>query len=132
MHLSKNIKHLRQEHRLTQEDLASQIDKSKGNISAYEKGKILPPVDVIIKFCEIFNVSLDDIIHKDLSKEGPGRPDDEAPRTEYKPTAEDEELLRRFLVLKLEEVANALKEEKPELYNRLQLDKLIKKEKNFE
>lgn len=129
MYLSKNIKYLRQENRLTQDDLSSQIDKSKGNVSAYEKGKILPPVDVIIKLCEIFKVSLDDIVHKDLSKEGTGRPKEEAPRKSTEQPTYDEKLFRQLLVLKLEEVSNALKEEQPELYKRLRLEELVREEK---
>ena len=132
MHIGSNIRLLRKRLRLTQSDIAEELGKTVTAVGDYERGRSIPPLEVTIQLCEIFNVSLDDIVHKDLSKEDPGHPDDEALRAELKPTAEDEELLRRFLVLKLEEVANALKEEKPELYNRLQLDKLIKKEKNFE
>jgi len=40
-------------------------------------------------------------------------------------------LLPLLFLLKLEEVANALKEEKPELCERLQLGKPVKKEKKF-
>lgn len=132
MYLSKNIKYLRQENRLTQDDIANKIGKSTGNVSAYEKGKTLPPVDVIIKLCEIFKVSLDDIVHKDLSKEGLGRLEEEALRKSFEPTSEDEELLRRFLVLKIEEIAGALKKEQPELYKRFRLAELIRKEKDWE
>lgn len=126
MHLGKNIKYLRQEKRLTQDELAAQLEKSSGNVSAYEKGKILPPVDVIIKLCEIFHVSLDDIIHKDLTKEEPGRVEKEDPA---RLVAENDDLLRRFLILKLEEVSNRLKDRDPELYTELRLDELIQREK---
>ena len=132
MYTANNIRYLRRKLGLTQSHVAEKIDKTITTVGDYEKGRSMPPLDVAQKLCEIFQITLDDLVNKDLSKEGPGRPDEEALLKSLKPTAEDEELLRRFLVLKLEEVANALKVEKPELYNRLQLDKLIKKEKNFE
>ena len=129
MYLSKNIRHLRREHKLTQSDVADQIGKSKENVSAYEKERSLPPIDVILKLSEIFQVTIDDLVNKDLSKEGPGRPDDEAPRKSIKPTADDEELFRRLLVLKLEEVSERLKESDPELYEELRLDALVRDQK---
>ena len=129
MHISKNIKFLRKKHGLTQNDVAEQLGKTVTVVGGYERGKIVPPLEVTIQLCEIFQVNLDDLVNKDLSKEGTGRPEEEAPRSGKKPTSVDEELFRQLLVLKLEEVSNRLKESNPELYEELRLDVLVKDQK---
>ena len=114
---------------MTQGEIAEIIDKTITTVGDYERGKSIPPLDIANKLCEIFQVDLNGLVNKDLSKEDPGRPDEEAPRSGKKPTDDDEELFRRLLVLKLEEVSNALKEEQPELYKRLRLAELVRAEK---
>lgn len=114
---------------MTQSDVAEKINKTITTVGDYEKGRSMPPLDIAQKLCEIFQVTLDDLVNKDLSKEGPGRPDGEAPRKSIKPTADDEELFRRLLVLKLEEVSERLKESDPELYEELRLDALVRDQK---
>ena len=134
MHTANNIRYLRRKLGLTQSDVAEKINKTITTVGDYEKGRSMPPLDIAQKLCEIFQVTLDDLVNKDLSKEGPGRPDEEAPRKSTIPTPsdEDQELLRRLLILKIEEIAADLKEEQPELYKRFRLAELIRKEKDWE
>lgn len=131
MRLKHNIKHLRQSRGLSQEQLAEQIGKTKSNLSSYENGRSVPPLEVLLQLCEVFQVNLDDLVNKDLSRETPELPK-EAPRRRFDPDMEEEELFRRLLVLKLEEVSNRLKETQPELYKELRLGELVKREKDFE
>ena len=67
--LGKNINFLRKERGFKQTDLAKMIDKTSATIGGYEKGLSLPPIDIIIKLCQIFEVSIDDFVNKDLSIE---------------------------------------------------------------
>ena len=129
MYTGNNIKLLRKRLKMTQGEIAEKIDKTITTVGDYERGKSIPPLDIANKLCEIFQVNLDDLVNKDLSKEGTGRPEEEAPRSGKKPTSVDEELFRQLLVLKLEEVSNRLKETNPELYEELRLDVLVKDQK---
>ena len=48
----KRLKEKRNELGLTQEELGKNIYLSKGEVCAYEKGKRIPPLDVLIKIAE--------------------------------------------------------------------------------
>lgn len=52
---------------MTQGELGSAVGLSDNAISTYEKGKFFPTADVLVKICEYFNVSSDDLLLKDLS-----------------------------------------------------------------
>lgn len=65
-----NLKRLRKSRGISQEELASQLGLSKGAISQYEAGRAYPGVDGFIKLCEIFHVSLDEIILGNSPKMG--------------------------------------------------------------
>lgn len=130
MYISKNIKHLRKIKGLTQSDIAEKLDKTVTVVGGYERGKIIPPLEVAIQLCKIFGVNIDDLINKDLSKEEPGRTEQKEDPARL--VAENDDLLMRFLILKLEEVSNRLKDTDPELYAELRLEDLIRREKkNF-
>lgn len=124
MYLSSNIRILRKKQRLTQEDLAGELGKTKATVSDYEKGKSLPPLDMLLKMCDIFRINLDVLVNKDLQQE-PFTPQ-EKKQNEPLPSP-GHELYNRLLILKLEEVALALKERDPEEYRRLRLDEVIGK-----
>lgn len=54
-----NIKRLRQERHMTQEELGSVINVQKAAISKYEVGRVEPSADVLRKLANFFNVSTD-------------------------------------------------------------------------
>jgi len=124
MHLSNNIKVLRKRQGYTQESLSKELGKTKATVSDYEKGKSLPPLDILLKMCELFQINLDDLVNKDLEKEG-FTPEQRTP--EASPPQPGQELLNRLLIQKLEEVAEELKENHPETYRKLKLEGLIGK-----
>ncbi|GKX29054.1 hypothetical protein SH1V18_15340 [Vallitalea longa] len=62
--LRNRLKKLRIDNHLTQEELGKKVNLKKSAISKYEKGRVEPNIDVIIKFAEIFNVSIDYLIGK--------------------------------------------------------------------
>ena len=86
MYTGNNIKLLRKRLKMTQGEIAEKIDKTITTVGDYERGKSIPPLDIANKLCEIFQVNLDDLVNKDLSKEGTGRPEEEAPRKSFEPT----------------------------------------------
>jgi DNA-binding XRE family transcriptional regulator len=45
------------------------IRKTRNAIVGYEKATISPPIDVILQFCEFFQVDVNDILFKNLAVE---------------------------------------------------------------
>lgn len=66
MIISANIKKYREEKRLTQAELASQMNISRQSISKWERGDTLPSIDNLITLSELLDLSLDQLI---LNKE---------------------------------------------------------------
>ncbi len=69
-YLSLNIRHLRKLKKLTQLQLADEIGTNRTNIATWEKTLKNFSVDYLIAFSKYFDISIDDFILKDLSKEG--------------------------------------------------------------
>lgn len=53
------LKAVRKSKGMTQLELAKRLNIAKGSISAYEQGVTYPSVDVLIKICDILDVSSD-------------------------------------------------------------------------
>jgi transcriptional regulator with XRE-family HTH domain len=66
MLLNLNLKFLRKNKNLTQESLAQALGISRSKLAGYEL-TITPPLDILVKIAEYFNVSLDILIKEDLS-----------------------------------------------------------------
>ena len=56
------IKELREAKGMTQVRLSIELEVSQETVSAYEKGKHYPSVDVLMKLAEIFDASIDYIL----------------------------------------------------------------------
>lgn len=70
MFLQKNIRHLRKIKGLSQEALSSALGKTKESVSGYERGKGVPSFEMLIKLAELFQVSLDDLVFRDIEHDG--------------------------------------------------------------
>lgn len=57
--IGNRIKELRTSKNLTQENIAKMVKVSKATISNYEKGKVSPPIELLIKLAERYDVSID-------------------------------------------------------------------------
>ncbi|MBP3841453.1 MAG: helix-turn-helix transcriptional regulator [Bacilli bacterium] len=55
----KNLKKIREKRKITQIKLAIEVEVSQEAISAYESGKALPSVDILIKLANYLNTSTD-------------------------------------------------------------------------
>lgn len=65
-YLSTNIKYLRQQKGLTQEDVAKVVGKVRSLISAWEADEREISVEDIIKLSAFFQVSMENLVGKDL------------------------------------------------------------------
>lgn len=66
--ISKNIAHLRKIKGVSQEYMASDLDITRARLSSWEEHRADPPIDMLIRLSEYFNVSVDSLIKIDLTK----------------------------------------------------------------
>jgi transcriptional regulator with XRE-family HTH domain len=66
---SKNLKYLRKLRGWTQEEFAIKVGIKRSLVGAYEEERAEPRIDVLEVVCDIFKLSLDDILRNDLSEE---------------------------------------------------------------
>ena len=63
---SENLKKIRKDNNLSQEQLADELGVSRQAISKWESAAAYPEMDKIITLCERFNLNIDDLLHKDI------------------------------------------------------------------
>jgi transcriptional regulator with XRE-family HTH domain len=66
--ISVNINFLLKKEKLTQDDFGALFDLKKGVINQYLLKKSNPKIETLIKICDYFKFSLDDLVRKDLSE----------------------------------------------------------------
>ncbi len=66
-YLAENIKYLRKQKQLTQDDLALKIGVKRSMIGSYEESRAVPKLPLLQAMAFYFNVSLHDLLDKDLS-----------------------------------------------------------------
>ena len=64
--LATNIRHLRKELSLSQEDLAKKLGLNRGNIASYEKGTAEPKICNLLNLSHFYKVSVIDLTTTDL------------------------------------------------------------------
>ena len=62
---SENLKKIRKDNNLSQEQLADELGVSRQAISKWESAVAYPEMDKIITLCDRFNLNIDDLLHKD-------------------------------------------------------------------
>ena len=62
LNLGENLKKLRKEYNLSQEQLAEKLNISRQAISKWESGKAYPDIDNLILLRDIFNTTIDDLV----------------------------------------------------------------------
>lgn len=62
-----NLQYLRAERHMTQEQLAMLLGVSRQSVTKWEAEKSYPEMDKLIKMCQIFECSLDDLVQGDLT-----------------------------------------------------------------
>ena len=66
----RNIRYLRQQKGLSQDDLCNEIGCSKSALSQYERGESEPTLHVIDNIVRYFGVDFDTITHTDIQRHG--------------------------------------------------------------
>lgn len=61
-HFSSRLKRLREDHGLSQAELADKLNISRGSISFYENNSRVPDIDVLFSLCKYFSVTSDYLI----------------------------------------------------------------------
>ena len=62
-----NLQHLRATRNMTQEQLAMLLGVSRQSVTKWEAEKATPELDKLLKMCQIFECSLDDLVQGDLT-----------------------------------------------------------------
>jgi len=65
-HFANNLKHLRNQFGMTQQELANKLNKDYSTIGKWELGQRNPTTFDLLKIADIFNVSERDLVQKDL------------------------------------------------------------------
>lgn len=68
--LPKNLKYLRKKEKYTQDEMARLLMVTPKCISFYENGGRKPTIEGLLNLAEFFGVSVDDLLKRDLEKEG--------------------------------------------------------------
>lgn len=69
MNLGEKIYELRMKMNLSQGDLAEKLDVSRQSVSKWENNTAVPDLDKLIKICDIFEISLDELTGREKLKE---------------------------------------------------------------
>lgn len=64
--LAENLKKIRKDHNLSQEQLAEELGVSRQAISKWESKTAYPEMEKIMQICEKFNLNIDDLLHKNI------------------------------------------------------------------
>ena len=72
--ISKNLTTLRQLHKYSQEDVATQIGVSRQAVAKWEAGESVPDILNCDALAKLYDVELDDLIHYDQEQTGKGIP----------------------------------------------------------
>ncbi len=68
--LASNLRFLRKQKGITQNDLADQLDVQRTMISAYEDGRSEPKLATLQKLCDILEVGVEELLEHDIEKLG--------------------------------------------------------------
>ena len=66
MNLADNLKKLRKDNNLSQEQLADQLGVSRQSVSKWESGAAYPEMDKVLLLCKLFNVGVDELLNQDI------------------------------------------------------------------
>jgi transcriptional regulator with XRE-family HTH domain len=67
-YIGKNLRYLRQQAKLSQQNLARELGLNRGNIASYEKGGSEPNTANLLKITRFFGVDVVDFVEQDLSE----------------------------------------------------------------
>lgn len=66
--LANNLKKLRKDNNLSQEQLADKLGVSRQAISKWESGSAYPEMEKIIQICQLFDININDLLNNDIKE----------------------------------------------------------------
>ena len=93
--LASNIRHLRKQLSLSQEELATRLGLNRGNIASYEKGTAEPKICNLLNLAHFYKIPVNDLISVDLHC--PIALKTAKENYQYELKAEDKEKLEEFI-----------------------------------
>lgn len=66
-----NLQHLRSTRNMTQEQLAMMVGVSRQSVTKWEAERAYPEMDKLLKLCQIFDCTLDELVQGDLTARAP-------------------------------------------------------------
>ena len=66
MNLSDNLKKIRKDNNLSQEQLAEKLGVSRQSVSKWESGLAYPEMDKVLQICQLFNLNVDELLNIDF------------------------------------------------------------------
>ena len=68
MNFKDNLKKIRKDNNLSQEELAEKLNVTRQSVSKWESGIAYPEMDKVIQICKMFNLNIDDLLNKDITE----------------------------------------------------------------
>ena len=68
INLAENLKKIRKENNLSQEQLAEKLGVSRQSVSKWEAGQAYPEMDKVLQICKLFNLNMDELFNQDVKE----------------------------------------------------------------
>lgn len=68
MNLSENLKKIRKENNLSQEQLAEKLGVSRQAVSKWESNQAYPEMDKVVQLAQMFHLNIDDLLNQDIGE----------------------------------------------------------------
>ena len=91
-----NLQHLRATRNMTQEQLAMLLGVSRQSVTKWEAERAYPEMDKLLKLCDIFDCTLDDLVKGDLTARPAARSGATVPQGAPQDVCGYDEHMRRF------------------------------------
>lgn len=65
---AENLRKIRKENNLSQEQLADKLGVSRQSVSKWESQQAYPEMDKVIQLCNMFNLNIDELLNKDIKE----------------------------------------------------------------
>ncbi len=110
----KNLQYLRKERHLTQTELANKINVDQTTIGRWEDGNREPTVGNVSNIADVFNITITDLLDKDLSQENNSYDELELLYSKYKDVIpdSDKETIRFVIEKNIKKIDEQLGDDK--------------------
>ena len=68
MNLAENLKRIRKENNLSQEQLADKLGVSRQSVSKWERALAYPEMDKVLQICKMFDLNIDELLNQNLKQ----------------------------------------------------------------